>query len=170
MAGRDPIKEYVRTSRAQRRVGIGAACACGEERPFGLIPGRTPPLCYACDQKADGLPPFERNHVFGRHNSALTIRYPINDHRAIFSVDQYDWPPGALENPHGNALLGAIARFHGLYKNVEYMLADCRTFSAQLTYLEGLLCMLYGPNWLPGLETAAKRASRKRKIKRRGKR
>ena len=99
-----PIGAWLRDIRAQRRVGC-KACACGEKRPFALLPGRSPPLCYRCERFAQGREPYERNHVFGKANSALTIRYPINDHRAVFSVKQYRWPPGALENPNGSPLL-----------------------------------------------------------------
>ena len=43
--------------------------------------------------------------------SPLTIRYPVNDHRAVFNVKQLDWTPESLENPNGDPLLEAMARF-----------------------------------------------------------
>ncbi len=115
MRERDPIGAWLRNSRAQRRVGPGAACAsCGEEsRPYALILRREPPCCFRCDRIAQGQLPYERNHVFGKRNSDLTIRYPINDHRAVFSVAQYHWPPGALENPNGSVLLASVADHTG---------------------------------------------------------
>ena len=103
MRERDPIGAWLRNSRAQRRVGRAAACACGEARPFALITGYVPPCCFRCERLAHGREPYEGNHVFGKRNSALTIRYPVNDHRAVFSVKQYRWPPEALENPDGTS-------------------------------------------------------------------
>ena len=56
------------------------------------------------------------------------IRYPVNDHRAVFNVKQLDWTPETLENINGDPLLEAMARFHGLDDNVVHMLADCIEF------------------------------------------
>ena len=130
MQDHDPIGAWLRDKRAQRRVGSGAVCAsCGKEsRPYGLIFGREPPCCYRCDRIAQGQPPYEDNHVFGKRNSDLTIRYPINDHRAVFNVKQLDWTPETLKNVNGDPLLEAMARFHGLEDNVVHMLADCIEF------------------------------------------
>ena len=88
-----------------------------------------PPCCFRCERLAQGREPYEDNHVFGKRNSPLTIRYPINDHRAVFSVAQYRWPPGALENPNGSVLLRGRAHARA-YDNVEHMLAENRDFAA----------------------------------------
>jgi hypothetical protein len=164
----DPIGAWLRSSRSKRRVGPAAVCAsCGKEsRPYALIFGRKPPCCYRCDRIVQGRPPYEDNHVFGKRNSDLTIRYPINDHRAVLSVAQYRWPPGALENPNGSVLLASIAESHGLYDNTEHMLAEHKANSAKLLHVEELLVTVYGPDWLPGLEGAARRASDKAAAKR----
>src|SRR5579862_2821785 len=114
----DPIGAWLRGTRAQRRVGSAAACACSEARTFALIARRSPPICFRCERLARGREPYEDNHVFGKRNSALTIRYPVNDHRAIFNVKQLDWTAESLENPNGDPLLEAMARFHGLDDNV----------------------------------------------------
>ncbi|MFY9738284.1 MAG: hypothetical protein WAK11_04440 [Candidatus Cybelea sp.] len=160
MRRRNMIGGWLRATRAQRRVG-SAACACGEARPFALIAGRSPPMCFCCERVARGRPPYELNHVFGKHNSDLTIRYPVNDHRAVFSVKQLDWTPETLENPTGDVLLGSIARFHGLDNNTAQMLADCIAFAPRLKHVQELLVTIYGPDWLPSLEAAARRAARK---------
>jgi hypothetical protein len=161
----DPISAWLRSSRSQRRVGPGAVCAsCGKEsRPYALIFGREPPCCYRCDRIAQGQSPYEINHVFGKRNSDRTIRYPINDHRAVLSVAQYRWPPGALENPNGSVLLASVAESHGLYDNAEHMLAEHKVNSARLLHVEELLVIVYGPDWLPALEAHARRVSRKPK-------
>jgi hypothetical protein len=168
MREHDPVAAWLRSSRSQRRVGPGAVCvSCGKEsRPYGLIFGRDPPCCYRCDRIAQGQPPYENNHVFGQHNSDLTIRYLINDHRAVLSVKQLDWTDETLENPNGDVLLEGIARFHGLENNTAQMLADCIAFAPQLKHVQGLLVALYGPNWLPALEAAAARAARRPAAKR----
>ena len=142
-------------------MGRNAACECGEARPYALITGRTPPLCYRCERLAHGREPYEDNHVFGKRNSDLTIQYPINDHRAVLSVAQYRWPPGALENPHDSVLMAGVARMHAAYDNVEHILAENREFAAQLVHVDELLMTVYGPRWLPALEAAAKRVTRK---------
>lgn len=159
----DPVRAWLRDARARRRVGKEAVCAiCGvERRPYALISGYTPPRCFRCDRLAHRRPPYERNHVFGRHNSALTIRYPVNDHRAIFSVKQLDWTPETLENPHDDPLLGSIARVEGLDDNVQHMLADMRAQSAKVKHVYDLLKTKYGPDWLPKLEGEAARVKRK---------
>lgn len=137
MAERDPIKEYVRNARADRRVGEAAVCACGERRSFALIAGRMPAICFACDRIAHGRPPYEWNHVFGKHNSDLQIRVPINDHRAVLSVAQYDhWPPETIENSEGSILLEAAARIRGLHDQVTYMLKDCLATAEALERLD----------------------------------
>jgi hypothetical protein len=157
----DPIGAWLRSTRAQRRVGPGAVCACGESRPYALIAGRVPPCCFRCDRIAQARSQHEDNHVFGQRNSDLIIRYPINDHR-VLSVAQYRWPPGTLDNPNKSVLLASVARSHGLYDNIEHMLAEHKADSAQLAHIEELLAIVYGPNWLPALKAAAKRAARKR--------
>lgn len=159
MRKHDPIGGWLRSSRSQRRVGPGAVCAsCGKEsRPYALIFGREPPCCYRCDRIVQGRPPYEDNHVFGKRNSDLTIRYPINDHRAIFSVKQYQWPPGALDNPNSSPLLEGVARMHGAYENIEHMLAENVAYAAILSQLDEQLTIIYGPRWLAKLEAAAAR-------------
>jgi hypothetical protein len=168
MRKRDPVAAWLRTTRAQRRVGVNAACACGERRPYALIAGRVPPQCFRCERLAHGREPYELNHVFGQHNSPLTIRYPVNDHRAVFSVKQYRWPPGSLENPNGNPLLEGAARMHGAYDNIEHMLAENREFAAKLARLDEQLTIIYGPNWPAKLEAAANGAIRKAATPERG--
>jgi hypothetical protein len=58
-------------------------------------------------------------------------------------------------------LLAGIARFHGLNDNTAQMLADCIAFAPQLKHVQELLVTIYGPDWLPALEAAAKRTARK---------
>ncbi len=103
-----------------------------------------------------GSEPYEVNHVFGKRNSALTIRYPINDHRAVFNVKQLDWTPETLENVNGDPLLEAIARFHGLDNNVVQMLTDCIEFLPKMKLVRDQLVAVYGANWPQKLEAAGR--------------
>lgn len=168
MRERDPVGAWLRDTRAARRVG-GKACACGEARPFALITGRSPPRCFRCERLAHGREPYEDNHVFGQRNSGIVIRYPVNDHRAIFSVKQYRWPPGALDNPNSSPLLEGVARMHGAYENIEHMLAENREYAAKLAQLEDQLAAVFGPKWPAKLEAAArKRATAAKKERRAG--
>jgi len=164
MSERDPIKAWVRDARAQRRVGPGAVCtSCRlERRAFALIAGHSPPLCFACDRIAYGRAPVEDNHLFGKHNSDAAATVPVNDHRAVLSVAQYEWPPRTLENPEGSSLREAAARLRGRGDMVKYMLEDSRASAEALEHLDGLLTKVYGPRWLPKLEAAARRLSRRR--------
>jgi hypothetical protein len=142
----DPIGAWLRDTRAQRRVGR-VPCACGEARPFALITGRSPPLCHRCERRAHGRKPYEDNHVFGKRNGSLMIRYPVNDHRAILSVAQYHWPPETLENSEGDPFLAAAARFRGLYDNIKYMLDNCVEEAQRLEQLSKAMRQKYGRRW-----------------------
>ena len=135
MRERDPLGAWLRSFAlpAPRRAwggvrivrqGIATVWADFRSRPFVLLPLRS--------HRPRRQLPYEDNHVFGKRNSALTIRYPVNDHRAIFSVKQYRWPPDALENPNSSPLLEGVARMRGAYDNIEHMLAENREIPAKL--------------------------------------
>lgn len=163
MPERDPIKSYARDTRAQRRVGQDAACPCGEQRPFALIAGRAPPICFACDRTAHGRKPYEDNHIFGRQNSDAQVRVPINDHRAVLSVAQYEWPPKTLANADASPLLEAAARYRGLRDAVGFMLDDCAIRAEYLERADALLREAYGEHWWCEVASKCPRLTRKRK-------
>ena len=99
---RDPIRKHQRDSAAARRVGLDAKCACGEARPLALIPGSKPMICAACDRRRREQKTEDDHHVAGKANSPVTSPIFVNDHRAILSPAQYEWPKETLENPHGD--------------------------------------------------------------------
>ncbi|MGA8474036.1 MAG: hypothetical protein WB681_03120 [Candidatus Cybelea sp.] len=163
MRERDQVASWLRTTRAQRRAGVDAVCAScsAERRPYALIHGRVPPCCFACDRIARRRDPFEDDHSFGQHNSDLTIRVPVNDHRAVLSVAQYQWPPETLQNPDGDPFLVSAARFRGLYNNFEYMLGDCLNEAERLEQLSARMRRKYGPRWWCE-ETSSPKPAKKR--------
>jgi hypothetical protein len=170
MSACDPVGAWLRGTRAQRRVGHAAACACGETRTFALIARRSPPICFRCEWLACGREPYEDNHVFGKANSPLVIRYPVNDHRAVLSVAQYRWPPETLQNSDGDPLLAAAARFRGLQDNIEYMLDECVGEAQRLERLSEAMCLTYGPHWWSGRLKSTSSRNNCRRPKRRPRR
>ncbi len=107
MRERDPAAAWRRTTRAQRRAAVGAVCACGESPAVraDLRPRAAVLLCLRPDRARPR--PCEDDHPFGQHNADLTVRVPVNDHRAVLSVAQYQWPPETLQNPDGDPFLAS---------------------------------------------------------------
>lgn len=117
----DPIRAEQRKATAQRRVGLGAYCAsCGESRPEALIVGSKPMTCAMCKRIMKGMDPLDKHHIAGKANSPITIKIPVNDHRAILSVAQYEWPRKTLENPNGDPLLARAAILRGIADTISY--------------------------------------------------
>jgi hypothetical protein len=145
---KDPMNAAARQSRSQRRVGDDAACACGEMRPEGLIPRRRPAICYECDAKQGGRSPVEAHHVAGQANDPTTIDVPINDHRAVLSVDQYDWPKRTLQNPDRSPLLAMSGCIRGFMATTYYLMERLLGWiPPQLEALDAFLCEQWGPQW-----------------------
>jgi hypothetical protein len=163
---RDPIKAWVRNSRAQRWVGPDAICAsCRKEgRPFALIRGRVPTICFACDRKAHGRDPIESDHIFGEGNSDAQLPTPINDHRAVLSVADYELPPEVLENPDGDPIVAAAAMRLVGGRRITYIV-ERDTSGEMLLELAKWLRGRLGPRWWVGspLEKFAPESSRKGK-------
>jgi hypothetical protein len=120
---RDCIRAYQRQATASRRVRANQKCAtCGETRPEALIAGSKPTVCAACQRKKRGRSALDAHHVAGQSNSAVTIAVPVNDHRAILSPAQYDWPKETLENPDASPLLAAAAHIRGFIDTIYYLI------------------------------------------------
>jgi hypothetical protein len=119
---RDPIRSHQRKAIAARRVGENAQCVCGEKRPEALISGSTPIICARCQRSSKGQSIMDKHHVAGRANSPVTIPIPVNDHRAILSVDQQNWPAETLENPEQLETLKIAGTIRGLTRFLEYLI------------------------------------------------
>lgn len=163
MAERDPLGAWVRQQRASRAVGADVCSTCRKEnRAFALIRGRKLAICYRCDRVTHGRPPYEDNHIFGKRNSDATLRRPINDHRAVLSVAQYDWPRIVRENLEGSPLVAAAGMRLGAQDEISYILS--RDVSAEiLMEADKLLTEIRGPRWWIGtpLEKYAPHLERK---------
>ena len=78
---RDPERAAKRAAIARRRVGEGARCACGETRPFALIPWSNPMICAECQRQRKGHAVMDKHHPFTEANDPkTTILVPVNDH------------------------------------------------------------------------------------------
>jgi hypothetical protein len=149
----DPIKAHQRKSAAARRVGVGARCKCGEDRPEALITGSRPMTCAACKRTANGKSTLDRHHVAGKANHSLTIPIPVNDHRAILTADQYDWPKKTLENPDRSPLLAAASCIRGFISTVRYFLDKLLGWiPAVLELADQFLTHHLGPHWWTKIE------------------
>ena len=144
---RDPIKSYARKQSAKRRVGANAKCACGEHRPEALIK-KVIVMCAECDQLDRGKTPFEYHHVGSKNNSPVTVRVPLNDHRAELSTAQYDWPKRTLENQHRSLLLSAAGCLRGFIDFIHYLIRKLLGWIPPfLEALDECLVGLFGSQW-----------------------
>jgi hypothetical protein len=165
-APRDPISDFQRVARANRRSGQDRQCKCGEKRPLALIPGSEPAICAACHREERGRSEFDNHHPAGRANHPATIPIWVNDHRAELSPAQYDWPRSTWENVDGSPLLRGAACIRGHCETYDYLVAKLLLPNAELfEALDEFVTKCLGPRWWCGTEL--ERFAPKRKAKRR---
>jgi hypothetical protein len=144
----DPIGTFQRKAKAARHAGEDARCACGETRPEALVKGSSPRVCAECSRKMKGHTIMDDHHVAGRRNSPITVPVPANDHRALLSPAQYDWPRETLENPRGCPLLVAAALIRGSIDIDSYLIDEfLRPTAHTLESLSPVLAKQIGPRW-----------------------
>lgn len=142
------MRKYQRKSVAARRVGPEAKCACGEDRPEALIAGSKPTVCAECQRKKRGQKIRDDHHAASEANSSVTIPVPVNDHRAVLSPAQYDWPKRTLENPDGSPLLAGAGCIRGFVDTALYLMEKLLLWTADmLEALDALLSQKLGPKW-----------------------
>jgi hypothetical protein len=152
-AGRDPSGAHRRKVIAARRVGEGARCTCGEDRPEALIAGSAPPICAACERAAKGRTTKDDHHPFGRANNPATICVPVGDHRAVLSVAQAEWPKSTLRNTEGSPLLAGAACIRGFVDTILYLIEKGLLWLADmLEKLDEILLKKLGPKWWANTE------------------
>ena len=144
----DPIGAHRRKVIAARRVGVGVRCACGEDRPEALIAGSNPPICAACERSAKGRTTKDDHPPFGRTNNPATVSVPVNDHRAVLSVAQAEWPKSTLRNTEGSPLLAGAACVRGFVDTTLYLIEQGLLWLADmLEKLDQVLIRKLGPRW-----------------------
>jgi hypothetical protein len=150
---RDPIATYQRRSLAQQRVGVDARCACGESRPEALITGTTPIICAECKRKSEGRSTTDQHHPAAKASNPARTPIPANDHRAVLSTGQYEWPQSTIENQDGSPLIAAAAGVRGFRDTNAYL--DEKLLSPTPEFLEELdrfMIKTLGPKWWIGTE------------------
>jgi hypothetical protein len=148
MPTRDPSGAHRRKAVAARRVGVGARCSCGEDRPEALIVGSSPTICAACQRAAKGRSRIDQHHFAGRANNPATIPVSVNDHRAILSVAQMEWPKSTLTNTEGSPLLAGAACLRGCIDTILYLIEKGLPWLADmLEKLDEVLVKKLGPKW-----------------------
>jgi len=149
----DPSGAHRRKVVAARRVGVGARCACGEDRPEALIAGSTPTICAACQRAAKGRTTIDQHHFAGKANNPATIPVSVNDHRAILSVAQAEWPRSTLSNAEESPLLAGAACLRGCIDTIVYLIEKGLLWIADmLEKLELVLVKKLGPRWWANTE------------------
>ena len=162
---RDPIGAFERENRAALRVGQDSQChLCCERRPLALIPGTEPKICASCQRVKLGKSSLDDHHPAGRANHRATTPIPANDHRAVLSPKQYEWPPETLKNSSGSPLLAGAACIRGYCETNDYLVADLLLPKVEmLEALDAFLKKKFGPKWW--VETEMERFAPKRKPK-----
>jgi hypothetical protein len=113
-----------------------------------LIPGTGPPICSECKRLADGRTPHDQHHPAGKSNHDLTIPIPVNDHRAVLSEAQYEWPSKTLRNPDRSPLLSAAACIRGIVDTITYLLEKLLAWIPPfLEMLDQFLVEQFGSRW-----------------------
>lgn len=142
---RDPAAAHVRKQMAIRRAGVNRVCNCGETRPEAFEPNKQ---CAACNRKMKGMTTKDDHHIAGKVNSSITIRVPVNDHRAELTVAQQDWNKKTLENPDGSPLLSGAAHIRGFIDTHIYLIKTFLLWVAEmLEMLDPFLITVLGPKW-----------------------
>jgi len=144
----DPIRAAKRKSVAERRVGIGSRCACGESRPMAVIAGSDPMTCAECSRRQKGQSTLDDHHTACEANHSATIPVPANDHRAILSEAQYDWPKATRENPDGSPLRAIAGCIRGVCDTIIYLIDRLLLWGAEFVEkLDDFLIAQFGPKW-----------------------
>jgi hypothetical protein len=101
----------------------------------------------------------DKHHPAGSANSRATLNVPVNDHRAVLSVAQRDWPRETLENREGCPLLAGAGRIRGFIDTSDYLTDKVLQKPELLESLSAFLLDRLGPQWW--LDTPLERFARK---------
>lgn len=113
----------------------------------------TPTICAACSRIFCGQSPYDEHHPAGKANNSIRIQVPVNDHRAILTPEQYDWPRKTWENPDASPMLAGAASIRGYYDTNIYLSDGLLLWVAGfLEALDDTLKGRLGPRWWVGTE------------------
>ena len=150
---RDPEAAYRRRAIAQRRVGVGAKCTCGEARPEALIREKNRVICQACKRKQNGITRKDDHHFAMKANSPVSVPIPVNDHVADLNTAQQDWPKQTRENPTGSPLIAAAACIRGFIDTILHLIEKGLHWVADmLETADAYLANKLGPQWWKNTE------------------
>jgi hypothetical protein len=108
---------------------------------------------------------LDKHHPAGEANDPTTTPIPANDHRAILSPAQYEWPEETWKNPSRSPVLAGAACVRGYCETDNYLVASLLIPKAEmLEVLDAYLTKRLGPEWWVGTEM--ERFAPKRKSKR----
>ena len=130
----DAIRRFQREEITARRAGRNRCCeSCGEMRLEALVRGSKPTTCVECRRTLKGQTIMDKHHVAGRANSSVTVPIPVNDHRAVLSVAQFDWPRKTLTNSAGvPACWRAAGSIRGSIDLVYYLIETSLRWIAEM--------------------------------------
>jgi hypothetical protein len=95
----------------------------------------------------------DKHHPAGEANDPTKTPIPVNDHRAVLSPKQYEWPEETWENRKGSPLRASAACVRGYCETNDYLVASLLIPRAEmLEVLDGFLEKWLGPNWWVGTE------------------
>jgi hypothetical protein len=92
---------------------------------------------------SEGKTATDAHHIAGKANDPMTISIPINDHVAILTERQREWPDDTLKNPDRDPFLKFAARIRGVADTIRYLfeqllLGAARAFEVASVYLTAL--------------------------------
>lgn len=140
-------RRAARLAKKQRELPPNAACAdCGAHRIIVLTKVDGEVVCYRCLNRRRGLPAFELHHFVAAKVTPEVIPLPANDHRIVEDL-KYDYPPEVWTNPHGRAILMAVAVL-AMAGALGYCLARyCTPLGRSLLRANDWLTTQHGRDW-----------------------
>jgi hypothetical protein len=96
---------------------------------------------------------MDLHHPAGRSNNPAAVLVPVNDHRAVLSPQQYEWPQQTWENPERSPILCVAANIRGYCETNDYLVAKLLLPLAEvLETLDATLKKTLGSKWWVGTE------------------
>jgi len=104
-------------------------------------------MCHACRRGSQGKTTTDLHHIAGKANNPVTVPVPVNDHRAVLSEAQRDWPKQTLENPDRSPFRAGAACYRGFIDWVVYALETLLWIAELLEETDAVLSEKLGKEW-----------------------